>query len=188
MLPLPLILLPVIIGTIAPPPITITGEEVVWNAGGGGFSNTFPIPAYQQEAVDAYMKNAQGSLPPKRYWNFTGRAYPDVSALAGLTNPYCVSYGGAHSTFVGVGGTSASSPVVAGLFALLNNIRLAQGKPSLGFVNPLIYQSPHAFYDVIKGVNDGGYGIGFSATSGWDPASGMGTPNFEELRKVVMNL
>ena len=87
-------------------------------------------------------------------------------------NPYCVAYGGSHSTFVGVGGTSASSPVVAGIFAQLNNLRLKAGKPSLGFLNPLIYQNPQAFHDVTAGMNDGGYGVGFAAAPGWDPASG----------------
>ena len=55
-------------------------------AGGGGFSDDFAIPAYQAEAVAAYL--SQPDLPPKDMWNSTGRAYPDVSALAGQVNPY----------------------------------------------------------------------------------------------------
>ena len=60
------------------------GPEKVWSAGGGGFSNTFPIPQYQATAVAGYMKSAGTALlPPAAKWNSTGRAYPDVSALGG---------------------------------------------------------------------------------------------------------
>lgn len=76
--------------------------------------------------------------------------------------------------------------MVAGVFAQLNNLRLEAGQPSLGFLNPFIYQNPGGFHDVTVGVNDGGYGVGFPATAGWDPASGMGTPNYEALKKLVM--
>jgi len=44
--------------------------------------------------------------------------------------------------FEGVAGTSASCPVVAGVFALLNGIRLEAGKPALGYLNPFIYKNP----------------------------------------------
>ena len=60
---------------------SVVGDEKAWVAGGGGFSDDFAIPAYQAEAVAAYL--SQPDLPPKDLWNSTGRAYPDVSALAG---------------------------------------------------------------------------------------------------------
>lgn len=161
------------------------GDEEVWNDGGGGFSDTFDIPDYQANAVAGYFKSGV-DLPDSHYYNANGRGYPDVAALGGLGNPYCVSYRG--GSVGGVGGTSASSPVVAGIFAQLNNIRLSAGKPALGFVNPLIYQNPNAFHDVTEGTNDGGYRVGFTAAKGWDPASGMGTPNYTALKKVVSNL
>ena len=161
------------------------GDEEVWNDGGGGFSDTFDIPDYQADAVAGYFKSGV-QLPDSKYYNANGRGYPDVAALAGLSNPYCVSFRG--GSLGGVGGTSAASPVVAGIFAQLNNVRLSAGKPALGFVNPLIYQNAHAFYDVTEGTNDGGYKIGFTATKGWDPASGMGTPNYVALKKIVSNL
>lgn len=52
----------------------------------------------------------------------------------------------------GVSGTSASTPVVAGIFALVNDKRLAAGKPTLGFLNPFIYKNPQAFNDILKSV------------------------------------
>ena len=70
-----------------------------------------------------------------------------------------------------------------------NELRFAAGKPALGFLNPLFYQNPAAFNDVTSGVNCGtggcGKGHGFPAVAGWDPATGLGTPNYAALAKIV---
>ncbi len=91
-----------------------------------------------------------------------------------------------------VGGTSAASPAVAGLFTLLNDYALVKtGKP-LGFLNPLLYQlaatTPAAFTDVVSGDNkctESGCGLactkGFLAYQGWDPVTGLGTPNYKAM-------
>merc|ERR1711966_569080 len=128
----------------------VIGEETTWSDGGGGFSDTFDIPEWQKEAVAAYKASPDADLPPAKLWNNTGRGYPDVAALGGLVNPYCVATSG---MFQGVAGTSASSPVVAGIFALLNGLRTSQNKSPLGFLNPFIYQNSAAFNDVTSGVN-----------------------------------
>lgn len=158
------------------------GDETVWNAGGGGFSDTFPIPSYQTDVVAAYKANPSANLPPQAMWNNTGRGYPDVAALGGTKAPFCIASNG---RFLGVAGTSASSPVVAGIFAKLNGIRLTAGKAPLGFLNPFIYQNGDSFNDVTSGCNNDGKQYGFTAIKGWDPASGFGTPNFEALSKLV---
>jgi len=134
---------------------SVIGPETAWNCGGGGFSNTFRRPSWQSKAVTDYLKTA--SLPPSSYYNATGRGYPDVSALGGLTNLYCTAFSG---SLRGVAGTSASTSVVAGIVAQLNDIRLQKGKKSLGFLNPLLYANPKCFYDVNDGSNnacDGSY-------------------------------
>lgn len=162
---------------------SVVGEEVAWDGSGGGFSNTFAVPEYQQAAVAGYKMaaSAAGTLPPRDMWNQTGRGYPDVSALGGEVNPYCVAVSGGREVG-GVWGTSASTPVVAGIFARLNNARLHAGKPPLGFVNPWIYQNADCFQDVVRGVNDGGGEYGFECAEGWDPATGLGTPDFAKLK------
>jgi tripeptidyl-peptidase-1 len=64
-----------------------------------------------------------------------------------------------------IGGTSCSAPIVAGLFSLINGVRLKAGKTSVGFINPAIYtlnsQNPNAFYDVTQGSNPDGSCPGF---------------------------
>merc|ERR1712107_319355 len=159
------------------------GDECAWESGGGGFSDTFGIPDYQKTAVAAYKSNKNANLPPQAYWNGTGRGYPDVSALGGTKTPYCIATGG---RFAGVAGTSASCPVVAGVFAKLNGLRLAAGKPAMGFLNPFIYKNPSGFQDVACGINKASRNYGFTAVEGWDAASGYGTPDFEALSKLAM--
>jgi len=159
------------------------GAESAWNDGGGGFSDTFEVPAWQAEAVAAYKSSPDANLPPQQMWNNTGRGYPDVAALGGLKNPYCIYVDG---SFQGVAGTSASSPVVAGIFAKLNGLRLSKGGSPLGFLNPFIYKNPSAFQDVQSGRNDAGGSYGFTAVKGWDAATGWGTPDFEALSSLVL--
>lgn len=159
------------------------GPEEAWSASGGGFSDTFPIPDYQKDAVAAYKASPDAQLPPQKYWNASGRGYPDVAALGGTKTPYCVNSNG---MFSGVAGTSASCPVVAGVFALLNGLRLAAGKPPLGFLNPFIYSNPSGFQDVASGTNNNGRKYGFTAVKGWDAATGFGTPDYEALSKLVI--
>jgi len=160
------------------------GEEKAWVAGGGGFSDTFAIPDWQKEAVQAYKANPLANLPEQSVWNNTGRGYPDVSALGGQVNPYCVVSKGKAE---GVAGTSASCPVFAGVVARLNEIRLSNSKASMGFLNPFIYQNLDAFNDVTEGCNSGGSNnkLCFQAVKGWDAATGAGTPNLKKLAERV---
>jgi tripeptidyl-peptidase-1 len=160
----------------------VIGDEKAWNDGGGGQSDTFDIPSYQASFVSEYLSNPDADLPDSKLWNQKGRAYPDIAALAGVQNPYCVATSG---KFSGVGGTSAACPVAAGIFARLNGIRLASNGKPLGFLNPFLYQNPKAFNDVKEGKITGGTAGGFTAIKGYDFATGLGTPDYEKLAKLV---
>lgn len=187
----------------------VVGEEQAWAGSGGGFSYEFGRPAYQQAAVASYLSAAgkAGSLPDAAAYNSTGRAFPDVAALGGSQNKYCIVAMGPTGAY----GTSAATPVLAAIVAKLNARRGAAGKPPLGFVNPLFYQHPEAFHDVTLGCNSGvpsmvagapsgeggaraggkgGSGackgnVGFPAMTGWDAATGLGTPDFAKLAAVA---
>jgi len=164
---------------------TSIGPETCCSDSGGGFSNYFGRPSYQDDAVTNYFKTAP-NLPNQNLYNASGRGYPDVSAIFGLYIPYCMI---ADGKWFGVAGTSASSPVVASMIGLLNNVRLAKGAAPLGFANPLIYQlaasNPEAFNDITTGKNDGGHSTGFSASKGWDPCTGVGTLKYNILKTLV---
>ncbi|KAI0080806.1 tripeptidyl peptidase A [Panus rudis PR-1116 ss-1] len=159
--------------------------EVAVNFTGGGFSDLFPRPAYQKDAVEKYL----AALPQDTYkglFDPNGRAYPDISAQA---SRFVVWVGGTSGH---VGGTSASSPTIAGIVALLNDARLSHGLPTLGFLNPLIYkigaENPDALNDITDGNNPGCGTTGFNATKGWDPVTGYGTPNFAKLKDIALAL
>lgn len=160
-----------------------TSSMEVWSLSGGGFSNVFTAPDYQKEAIQAYFK--RGDAPSSKYYNPSGRGYPDVNAFS--VN-FLVEYA---ESIVPVGGTSCAAPTFAGIISLLNDVRLNKGMKPLGFLNPLLYQSlkGNGFIDTTMGSNPGGMSFcpGFKAGKGWDPASGWGSPNFKLLRGLVVN-
>ncbi|KAF1919189.1 peptidase S8/S53 domain-containing protein [Ampelomyces quisqualis] len=158
----------------------------------GGFSDFWARPAYQDIAVGDYLKKL-GSQWDGLY-NASGRGFPDVAAQGlgfrvvdkGVTKP--------------VAGTSASAPVFASIIALLNNARLAEGKPVLGFLNPWIYTVAHTgLNDIVDGGSEGCTGrsiysgqptprvpfASWNATEAWDPVTGYGTPDFEKLLRIA---
>jgi len=162
------------------------GEETTWEDGGSGFSDEFAQPDWQSDEVSEYFANPDADLPDSKYYNASGRGYPDVSALAGQVNPYFISYKGGR--FSAVAGTSAACPVVSAIFAQINNYRLAAGKSSLGWLNPMIYSiGEDGFNDVTSGTTTGGYTTGFTAVEGWDPATGFGTPDFAALKEAAVS-
>jgi tripeptidyl-peptidase-1 len=150
----------------------------------GGFSNTWDMPSWQKSAVESYLSSAP--LPASHFFNSSGRAYPDLSSLG--VNVQIVQKG----SVVAVDGTSCSSPIVAGLISMLNEIRLNAGKPTLGFINPLLYQwaasNSDAFHDVVSGKNAEGCCPGFQAFAGWDPVTGLGSPNFGVWSQIVTQM
>jgi len=147
-------------------------SETVWNdsafgakaAGGGGLSRLQPRPAYQDGA------NAQDH-----------RAVPDVSALADAVPGWPVVTDASLQT---VGGTSGSTPFTAAATALVAGSERNAGRPRIGLANGWFYQAaaqPSTFFDVTKGSNDLA-GVGCcQATAGYDPASGLGVPNWAAL-------
>jgi len=153
-------------------------RETVWNSNeahgsNGGFSTFFPLPSYQQ--------SASGSSPNP--FN-NQRGVPDVAADADPSTGLYVNIGG---TFTGAGGTSASAPAWAGILALGNQL----AGHNLGFIDPMLYRvasssnAARDFHDVTVGdntFNSNGISVtGYSAGQGWDPVTGLGTPDAQYL-------
>jgi kumamolisin len=135
----------------------IITSETIWNesnggAGGGGFSTFFASPAYQA--------NLTYKAAP-----VTMRGVPDVAGDADPGTGYNVLVDGKNAIF---GGTSAVAPLWAGLIARINS---NLGK-TIGMPHTLLYGHPQAFRDIVAGNN----GV-YAATIGWDPASGLGSPD-----------
>jgi kumamolisin len=142
-------------------------------AGGGGGVSTFIKRPWWQPATPTQS---------------TYRMVPDVSAFADATPGYaivcssgvqsCPKSSGQTITFVG--GTSAATPVVAGMIALWDQQARNEGKPRPGFVPPLLYSlrnSPGAFLDITQGNNVLFPGVACcTAGPGFDFASGLGSP------------
>jgi kumamolisin len=145
--------------------LTATGaiaNEVVWNelannegATGGGVSAVFALPDYQKGSNAAKLGK---------------RGVPDVAGNADPATGYRVRVDGKNDV---IGGTSAVSPLWAGLVALLNQ----QRGVSAGFLNPSLYtHAPAGFHDITSGNNGS-----FVSGPGWDGATGLGTPDAKQL-------
>ena len=176
-------------------------SQVVWNdasaipgaSGGGGFSQLFQRPSYQGKTVASNR-----------------RALPDVALLADIAPGYDVYCTAAPdcvnstdtSPWQTVGGTSAATPLLAGGFALIDELLRGRQLDGLGLANPLLYeigrnpaQAPSVFDDVTVGSNDVGPFIQASleplgccaAATGFDEASGWGGVNVAGLAQVALS-
>jgi hypothetical protein len=160
-------------------PGTSPSGELAWGSGtssgvngggGGGLSSVEPQPSWQSAAVSA------------TYGSVSGRALPDVSIDSGSAQEYDVftstlsgsSVSASAVGWLGDAGTSAASPIWAGLIAIANQGRvLAGGTPLTGNTQtlPALYSLPSSdFHDILYGSN------GYSAGPGYDLATGLGTP------------
>lgn len=139
-------------------------SETVWNDGttggasGGGYSNFFQRPEWQAAVVTK-----------------PSRGVPDTSGDADPDTGYNILVDGER---LNIGGTSAVAPLLAGLVARCNQLLNTR----LGFLNPTLYSinQNSAFRDITQGNNGA-----FSATPGWDPCTGLGTPIGTRLLQAV---
>jgi kumamolisin len=155
-------------------------SEVVWNEGindgtGGGISRFFPMPAYQNNANVPHAVNPAGNVM---------RGVPDVGGNAAEETGYRILCDGQQfpdpsQGIPPVGGTSAVAPLWAGLIACFNQ---SLGTRS-GLINPLLYSIPAnsgAFRDITQGDNGA-----YQAGPGWDPCTGLGSPDGQKLLQAL---
>ena len=148
-------------------------SETVWNWGGGtgssgGISTKYPIPIWQQ-----------GISMTANHGSTTMRNIPDVALTA--DNVYVTYNNGSSGSF---GGTSCAAPLWAGFTALINQQAVASSVPTVGFLNPAVYNIgkgalyASTFHDTITGNNTNATcgPTMFPAGAGYDLATGWGTP------------
>jgi subtilase family serine protease len=154
-------------------------SEVVWNelatgegATGGGVSMVWSIPSYQLRGgvLVALANGGSGTM----------RNEPDIAADADPYtgySVYCALYGG----WIGVGGTSLSSPLWAGMTSIVNADRVAAGLPRVGFINPELYEGAYSelgFHDITVGNNGS---PGYTAGPKYDNDTGWGSLILSEV-------
>jgi subtilase family serine protease len=160
--------------------------EVGWIDSGGGFSHVFDKPSYQDTLPAG--STAIGSM----------RGIPDISfqassrtgALIYISLPPPGNGGlmcGSAPCSTGwydIGGTSLATPQWAALVSIADQLNGG----GLGLINPALYKLGSGpsyasdFFDVTVGNNQTNPSIpGYPATTGWDPVTGLGTPNAANL-------
>ncbi|KAF8266398.1 peptidase S8/S53 domain-containing protein [Lactarius quietus] len=160
---------------------TRVDPEIAMIESGGGFSQYFPRPSYQDGAVLPFLQRLGNQYAG--LYNPRGRGIPD---LAAQSEGFEFIFG--NDRYV-VSGTSCSTPTVTGIISLLNDYLLSTGRRPLGFLNFRLYGRGRAgLNDITSGNNPGCNTEGFTAIVGWDPVTGLGTPDFENLQLVVDNL
>jgi len=166
----------------------------IWT-GGSGFGNYTARPTWQDAQVTRWLSPSTTKtwpIPSTVFFNPNNRAYPDVVALG---DRILIIQGGSVSV---TAGTSASTPIFAGIVSLLNDARLNAGKKPLGFLAPLLYQmqttSPSTFNDITQGSSswsrcqDNSCKYGYGCSTGWDPASGLGSISYTNALAYIKNL
>ncbi len=145
--------------------------ETGWSSSGGGYGDSgFALPSWQSGLATA----ANGASTSRRN-------VPDVAADANGDSYYCSNGVCDPNNFV-LGGTSLAAPRWAGFMALVNQQAVANGKPTVGFLNPTLYallkggSASGLLHDTSAGNNGG-----FSAVAGYDLVTGLGSPNGQTL-------
>jgi kumamolisin len=143
----------------------VVTNETAWSASGSGITISFAMP-FWQEAVAGNIAN--------------NRVVVDLAAAADPASPYWIFY---NSQWLLYGGTSFSSPVWAGILTIINQYRVENGMPRVGYLNPQLYLDPAVqatFRDITAGATPD-----FAAGVGWDVPTGWGSPRALALAQAL---
>ncbi|KAJ6786611.1 hypothetical protein PWT90_08199 [Aphanocladium album] len=152
----------------------------------GGFSQYFKQPEWQKEAVGEYIGQIGGHM--KGYYEPKNRAIPDISAVG--SNVLVVTKGRPAA----LQGTSASTPMIAAMLAMVNDARARRGKKPLGWATKALYSQKvrDTLVDVTKGKGRAcnfadNKTLGWMAKPGWDAVTGLGVPgDFTKLLDALV--
>jgi kumamolisin len=142
----------------------VVTSETAWTESGGGLSLYYATPSYQSSL------------------KLASRGVPDVAAVGDPATGVAIYINGGFTVY---GGTSVATPIWAGLMALVNQARIADGKSTLGELNPLLYPllKTKNFRDITSGCNGG-----YCAKAGYDLVTGLGVPLMSNLLPTLTAL
>ena len=165
--------------------LTYTGtgarSEVSWSGTGGGISAYTATPSYQSSAVPG-----MGTLARRAVADVAFNADPASGQYVVVQTP-----GTTTMSWLSVGGTSLSTPQWAGLMAVANAARALNGKPALGAPHAVLYGQistvPGTYYSAFTDITMGSDGTCALCTAkvGYDPLTGLGTPNVTGLLNAL---
>lgn len=193
----------------------VGGTSVIWNgsrnestwnnqygASGGGISQYWTAPSWQ--TGPGVSNSYTTGTPCHASGGAFCREVPDLALNSDPTTGYAVyctssaaSFCHANTPWIQLGGTSAAAPIIAAMTALQNQYLLAHGSFNVGFLNPLLYQiaaggnAAQNIHDITVGPsndfqnkNAGAY----PTTSGYDLATGLGSPDAANLANAYLSL
>jgi hypothetical protein len=160
-----------------------TRSEVAWSGTGGGTSQYTPTPGYQVATVPG-----MGSVARRTVADVAFNADPATGQYVAVISP-----GNPTVNWISVGGTSLATPQWAGVLAIANALRAQASKPALAAPHAVLYGQvgslpgtyAAAFADVTRGTN--GSCSTCTAKTGYDPLTGLGTPNVGTLLTSLVN-
>lgn len=180
------------------------GYEIALNtapySSGGGFSNIYSAPVWQKSAIEAYFNDNNDGVagePLYLYYNISkgdrigldgglfnidGRGFPDISANG--ANFVTVDEDDVHTTSA----KSGSAPLIGAIITRINEARLNANMSTVGFINPAIYANTSIFNDITVGNSTGCQTSGFAASKGWDPVTGLGTPDYPTMLDYFLSI
>ena len=167
---------------------TIRSNETVYNnsesisgfGGSGGISSVVSVPTWQNGLTYRKYFTSNSSYGP----NITlttgtlnaniGRGVPDIAAAMNAYGIWMTNTSTGIGSVVGMSGTSAAAPIMAGMFA--RYVSLAGRRPIPNAIHPVLYGNLNAYYDITTGNNASLLTTGYAASSNWDPVTGVGVP------------
>ena len=173
----------------------VSYNDTGWTSGSGFSVYSTARPDWQDGVVSEYLNSGVYLPVNSSSWNRDGRGYPDVVAIG----HNCAVYNAdGTNKFVGVDGTSCSAPLVAAMFTLMNDHQVANGRPKLGYVNPLLYMLASGDSSPFSRPMGGGtycteytccsQEYGFQSPPNetvWDPVTGLGELNVQKMISLL---
>jgi len=160
-------------------------------ATGGGFSTYAAQPSFQADLVQDYINNSSIPKPPSSDFDKTNRGFPDIAAIGNNI----LIYGNGQWQLTG--GTSAATPIIGAVIAILNDRLMNNGRHPLGFATPFLYQMATDEPDTFRGIGDlktnnkdgcpYGYVSNPNPEPRWDPVNGLGVPNVGKMLDYIQS-